>query len=462
MFYAESGGCVSFAGHPAPLLEAPGVSRCVDADGWREIFALGPARTPGRTPWRDIRALMPGHMLIADGEGVQIGRYFSLTARPHEDSPEKTVGTVRELVTGAVRDASRFQPVAMLSGGLDSTVLTALLARVCSQPVRTFSVDYEENERHFTGGSYQPEQDGPYIEKAIRTIGCTHTKVLLRVESLLDALGDAVAARGFPGMADIDSSLLIFSRRIASDAKHVLSGECGDEVFGGYPWFHREELIGKDGFPWSGSLELRAGILREDVRGVLRPAEYAQDGWRTAAARQPRLEGESARDARLRLLQGICFEYFMSNLQERAAAMGAAAGLTVLTPYCDDRLAQYLFNVPWEMKTMNGEGKGLLRTAMAGLLPDDLLWRKKSPYPKTYHPLYTQLVQETAAAILADPASPILQLIDADAVSRLLRGPLSPAETPWFGQLMAGPQMLAYLIQVNQWMLRYRPQVILD
>lgn len=459
VFYAETDGCVSFAGHPAPLLEVPGVTRNVDADGWREIFGLGPARTPGRTPYRDIRALRPGLILMADVEGIRTERYFSLEARPHEDGEKETIEKVRELTVQAVADAARFQPVSMLSGGLDSTVLTALLARQTGRPVRTFSLDYEDNERHFTGGSYQPEQDGPYVEKAVRAIDCSHTRVVLRIESLLDALNDAVSARGFPGMADIDSSLLIFSRRIAGDARHVVSGECGDEVFGGYPWFRREELIWQENFPWSGSLKLRRSVLWPEIEEKLRLEEYVSDGWRDAKARQVRADGESQEEARLRLLQGICFEYFMGNLQERASAMGAAAGLTVLTPYCDDRLVQYLFNVPWKIKALGGQEKGLLRRAMQNLLPDDLLWRKKSPYPKTHHPLYTQLVRESMMEILSDPYSPILQLIDPKAVARLTESDLSPSETPWFGQLMAGPQMLAYLIQVNQWMLRYRVSV---
>lgn len=139
--------------------------------------------------------------------------------------------------------------------------------------------------------------------------------------------------------------------------------------------------------------------------------------------------------------------------------MGGAAGLTVLTPYCDDRLVQYVYNVPWAVKALGGQEKGLLRTAMQHLLPEELLWRKKSPYPKTYHPLYTQLVQETMKSILSESSAPILQLVDRAAIERLMAGPLSPTETPWFGQLMTGPQMLAYLIQINQWMLRYRVEV---
>ena len=459
VFYSVSGEAIAFAGHPAPLLEAPDVSRVVDADGWREIFGLGPARTPGKTPFRDILALPGGHVLTADAGGHRVRKYFSLQARPHEDSTEQTLEAVRELTGQAVSDAARFHPVSMLSGGLDSTVLTALLAERTPLPLRTFSIDYEGNAQHFQGGSYQPEQDAPYVERAVRAIGCTHTRVELRIESLLDALDDAMAARGFPGMADIDSSLLLFSKRIAGEARYVVSGECGDEVFGGYPWFNREELIHKDGFPWSGSMALRSKILRQEVGRELQLEAYADSRWRETLARQPILEGEDPKERKLRQLQGVCFEYFMTNLQERAAAMGSAAGLTVLTPYCDDRLVEYVYNVPWDMKRMGGQEKGLLRTAMRHLLPDELIGRKKSPFPKTYHPLYTQLVLETLKGVLADDSAPILQVIDRKEIERLMQGDLSPTATPWFGQLMSGPQMLAYLIQVNQWMLRYRVEV---
>lgn len=458
LFYAIQGESVVFAGRPDPILEAPGVSRTVNADGWREIFGLGPARTPGKTPFRDVCALPPGYMMVCNGKNRRVRRYFRLEARPHPDDAERTVERVRELTEQAVADVARFHPVAMLSGGLDSTVLTALLARH-TDALRTYSVDYEENERHFEGGSYQPEQDAPYVEKAVRLIGCSHTRVVLRVESLADALLDAMRARGFPGMADVDASLLLFSRRIAAEARCVVSGECSDEVFGGYPWFHREALVSKDGFPWSGSIPLRESILTEEAARALNLGRFVEENYRDALRRQERLPGEDKRDARLRQIQGLCFEYFMSNLQERASAMGDAAGLTVFTPYCDDRLVQYVYNVPWRIKALDGREKGLLRAAMRSILPDDLLWRKKSPYPKTYHPLYTQLIKEMIRSVLSEKNAPILQLVRRDAVERLAEGPLSPVETPWFGQLMTGPQMLAYLIQVNQWMLKYRVEV---
>lgn len=454
LFYALVRGGVAFSTHPKPLLSVPGVSRRVDREGLCMLFGLGPARVPGDTPFRDIFQLPPGTMLTADNRGHQARRWFSLETRPHEDSEEKTVDTVRALLEQAVDDAAVYQPLSMLSGGLDSTVLTALLARRVGSAA-TFSVDYEDNDVYFQGGRYQPEQDAPYAERAAEVLDCRHTRVVLPVSALVESLDEAVTARGFPGMADIDSSLLLFGRAMAGKGQYVLSGECSDEVFGGYPWFNREELIFGEGFPWSGSLALRESVLRPEVRDEIRLTDYVERVYREAAARQRTLPGEAPREGRLRQLQGLCFEFFMSNLQERAACMGQSGGLSVLTPYCDERLVQYVFNVPWDMKRMMGIEKGLLRAAARDLLPEELLMRRKSPYPKTYHPLYTRLIKERVSELISDSSAPLLKIVDRAVLSRLAESDLSPAETPWFGQLMAGPQMLAYLLQINFWLKRY-------
>jgi len=455
VFYSVQGEQVVFAGHPEPLFGVRGVSRCVDEDGWREIFGLGPASTQGKTPFRDIRCLPCGYVLTADRQGQYMRRYFKLKTREHTEGERETTEHVRALLERAVDDVMHFKPAAMLSGGLDSTALCALMSRRSTEPIHTFSVDYEGSGEYFRGNEYQIERDAPYAQMAVQALGCRHTRIALGTEELLGTLDEAMAARGRPGMADIDSSLLAFSRRIAREARYVVSGECGDEVFGGYPWFHREELIERDCFPWSGSLELRERILRKDVAKKLRLEEYVRERWREAMGHQVVLDGESEREKRLRRLQGVCFEYFMANLQERASAMGTAAGLTVLTPLCDERLAEYVYNVPWKLKNLGGTEKGLFREAMKGIVPEGILHRKKSPYPKTHHPAYTEGVRRRMAEILEDRNSPILALIDRQAVERLMCGDMSPAATPWFGQLMTGPQMLAYLIQVNDWMKRY-------
>lgn len=461
LFYGQHDGGVLFASHPSPLLRL-GISPDVQEEGLCEIFGLGPARTPGRTPYRSVYSLEPGHLLIARPDALSVRRYFELVPREHRDSPEDTVEAVRALLRQAVKDVSPLAPASMLSGGLDSTALTALLAENAASPVHTYSVDYEENARFFEGGSYQPEQDAPYVQLAAQALNVQHEQILLPVDALVRVLPQAVEARGFPGMADVDSSLYLFAGEIAREHRYVLSGECGDEVFGGYPWFHRPELIHADCFPWSGSLALRQSVLRPEIARRLHVEEYVRETFARELAQAPRLVGECALDERLRTLQTLCFRYFMANLQERAVCMCRAFDLQVLTPLCDERLVQYVYNVPWRLKNIGGQEKGLFREAMKGLLPDKLRLRRKSPYPKTYHPRYAQAVSAQLRALLQDAQAPLWQVVDPKAVARLLEGSLSPQDTPWFGQLMAGPQMLAYLLQTDCWMRKYRVRLCLE
>ena len=457
VFYTYRGGSMAFSDHPAKLLDAPQATRIVGREGLCELFGIGPARTPCRTPWKDILSLPPGHALIAGGHGHKVKRYFALEPLPHEDDLKHTIETVRFLCEQAVADALPLRPAVMLSGGLDSSVLAALMARRMDRPVESYSVDYEENELYEAPTAFQPERDAPYALLASEHLKTRHNEVTLTIPDLMASLDEAMALRGIPGMADIDAALLLFTRKIAQAHPAVVSGECGDEVFGGYPWFHRRHLIEVDGFPWSGSLLLREQVLKPKVRELLRLSDYASARYHEAVAALPRLSADTPEEAKLRQLHGLCFQWFMPNLQERALRMSP---VPVLTPFCDDRLVQYVYNVPWSMKNTGGMEKGLLREATRDLLPEAICMRRKSPFPKTCHPLYTQLVREAALAMVDDASSPILEVVSADAVRELAAGPLSPADTPWFGQLMAGPQMLAYLITVNRWMARY--QVELD
>lgn len=460
LFYTQDGPAVAFADHPDLLLEAGCARPVIDAEGLAELFALGPARTPGKTPWRDVRALEAGCALIVRDGQAHSRRYFRLEAREHADDALQTVEAVRAMIERAVDEIAPLRPAAMLSGGIDSTALTFLL-RQRMDHVDTFSVDYEDNARHFRGTAFQPERDEPYIELAVERLGARHRRVVLTQAALAGALGEAVNARGFPGMADVDSSLLLFAREIAPFARCVLSGECGDEVFGGYPWFRDARCLSAEAFPWSGSLELREGVLKKRVREKIGVREYVRRTLADAVARVDHLPDESAQDRCLRTMQHMCFEFFMTNLQERAAAMCESAHLEVLTPFSDERLAQYVYNTPWEIKFLGGREKGLLREAVGALLPESLRYRRKSPYPKTCSPEYARIVSQMAREMLADRASPLPALLDAQKIAELAASELPAGATPWFGQLMAGPQLLAYLWQVNEWMRARRAEISL-
>ena len=449
VFYAQRGDRVAFSDHPDTLLKNACAEPVMDADGLRELFGLGPARTPGRTPFREIAALEPGCALVVEDGRPRVERYFDIESRPHEDDLNATVARTRGMLEQAVDDIAALNPAVMLSGGLDSTALTALLAN--RQPeLMSFSVDYQDNARDFRANAFRPEMDAPYVDMAVRAFHTQHRSVVLDQQSLASALGRAVSLRGFPGMADIDTSLLLFSREIARFSRNVVSGECGDEVFGGYPWFRGDAQL--DGFPWSGSLALRESLIKPELRGELRLAQYVRDVFDARRARADPGAGFEPKERRLRTMQKLCFEFFMSNLQERAVRMCEGAGVKVLTPLCDERLVQYVYNVPWEMKFTGGQEKGLFRAAVRDLLPEALLTRTKSPYPKTCSPQYGQIVRQLALRMASDEEAPIFGYVDRERVRAIAQSNLNPADTPWFGQLMAGAQLLGYLWQVNRWM----------
>lgn len=486
LFYAQRGAGLLFASELKALLAHPAVPPELDAEGLAEVLVMGPGRTPGHGVFRGVRELRPGWYLVAEpdgavpvagdsageGPGVPVltrpararlrsGPYWALESRPHRDDLETTVATVRELLEDSVRRqlVSDVPIGVLLSGGIDSSAVTAFAApalRERGMAVRTFSVDYADNARHFRPSEFQPDPDAPWVQRVARHLGTVHRSVVVDSGELVDALDRAVLARDLPGMADVDASLLLFSREVKKEATVALSGECADEVFGGYPWFWREEDLSAPTFPWTRRLEVRLGLLSPEVVAAIRPEEYLAQRYREALAEVPRLEGEPPRPARLREVAYLSLTRFMATLLDRKDRMSMAVGLEVRVPYCDHRIVEYVWNVPWPMKFCGGREKGLLRRALQGVLPEDVLARRKSPYPKTHHPAYAEGVRRRLRAILDDPSSPLRLLVDGRAARELVEGGADALDVPWYGQLMTGPQLMAYLVQLDTWMRAYR------
>ena len=150
--------------------------------------------------------------------------------------------------------------------------------------------------------------------------------------------------------------------------------------------------------------------------------------------------------------------WFMQTLLERKDRMTMANGLEVRVPFADHHLVEYIYNVPGDMKCPKGEVKGLLKDAAREVLPAEVVDRKKCPYPKTYHPEYEHLLKDRLQTIMKDTSQPLHQLVNADYVNQVLNTP-SDYGKPWFGQLMAQPQLYAYLIQINYWLQKYHIQL---
>lgn len=466
LFYAERNKCLVFGSELKALLANPLIKPEVDAEGLAEVFMIGPARTPGHGVFRGVHELKPGYSMIYNRNGKRIIQYWALQSQPHEDDFAKTVETVRDLLADtAKRQLVADVPVCtFLSGGLDSSALTALAANTYRRDglgtLHTYSVDYLDNDKFFKASSFQPNSDAPWVKRVAEHFQTEHHNIILDNSELAQSLTLAAEARDLPGMADIDTSLYLFSREIKKGATVALSGECADEVFGGYPWFYREEMINATTFPWSPRPQMRLDWLTQDFKSKLNLTEYVQQRYQDALGEVPRLPGEEANAARMREIFYLSLTRWMPTLLDRKDRMSMAFGLEVRVPYCDHRIVEYVWNVPWVMKNYQNREKGLLRHALTGVLPDDVLWRKKSPYPKTHNPEYLNTVKNWALELLNDSSSPLLPLIDVAKIKAIAQTDLAASNIPWFGQLMGGAQLFAYLVQADAWMRRYKVTIV--
>ena len=465
LFYRYDGHSFLFGSEPKAILAHPDVKPEIDAEGLSEIFAVGPARTPGVGVYKGIRELKPGHFAVLSESGLRTVRYWALESRPHEDDLETTARKVHDLLKDSVeRQLVSDVPICtLLSGGLDSSAISAFAARHLERqgrgPLHTFSIDYAGNDEHFKPSAFQPNSDADWVPVISNFLGTVHHKVVIETERLAEALRDAVHARDLPGMADVDSSLYLFCREIKKDFTVALSGECADEMFGGYPWFHREEMLWADTFPWSRAGHHRSRWLSPELRKVVDPEAYARARYEETLAETPRLEGETGQAARIRELFYLNYTWFMATLLNRKDRMSMACGLEVRVPFCDHRLVEYVWNIPWEMKLHGGREKGILRKALEGVLPEGVLYRKKSPFPKTHNPEYLHAMRRWVLRILDDKNSPLLPLIDQKVIRAMAEAKDDTFDQPWFGQLMTGPQLLAYLVEIDTWLRDYRVSI---
>lgn len=464
LFYKYDGNSLLFGSELKAILAHPQVKAEIDREGLHELFGLGPSKTPGHGIFRGISELRPGHFLTFDRKGLSIERYWNVKSEKHVHSLDETIEHVRFLLKDAVeRQLVADVPVCtFLSGGLDSSAITAIASDYFNThgrgPLHTYSIDYEDNSKYFQKNMFQPDEDRPWIEKMVQHSGVIHHTVILSHEQLAEALKEAVIARDLPGMADIDSSLLLFSKEIKKQFTVALSGECADEIFGGYPWFYKEELLKNDGFPWMQSEKARHGLLLPEWSKKLDLKEYVKFRYEETLQEVPKLEGEDEAEARRREMFYLNMVWFMSTLLDRKDRMSMAASLEVRVPFADHRIVEYAWNIPWPMKRLGEREKGILRKALEGILPTGILYRKKSPYPKTHHPKYTKLVKGMLHQILQKKTSPILQLVSKEKLEEILESHKS--NLPWFGQLMTGPQLIAYFVQMNMWLELYNVNVV--
>jgi len=451
-FYSVGSHGFAFASDIKTLLCHPQIKPIIGPEGVAELLLLGPGRTPGATVFRDIHELKPGHWATySKTQGLTMGCYWHLRARPHRETLEDTADQIRTML----KDAVARQSVApkgvnigtFLSGGLDSSAIAAL-----SNSKETFSVDYIGNDKHFSPTEFQPEDDNNFIKVMVSRLGARHSRIILGSDELADALIPAMHARSLPGMGDVDAALLLFCQKVKPAVPIALSGEGADEIFGGYPWYQQEDRLWAKTFPWSQSVEYRCRFVAPHILKMLDPEEYIRTRYEKTISAADNLYDDDPTERRIRQMFILNIHWFLQNLATRNETMSAAAGLTVRSPFLDHRLVEYLYNIPWAFKNHQDREKGLLRESLKGILPDTVLWRKKSPFPKTHNPAYMNRVTDMIKVVLQDRTAPIYEIVPKESLESLLTEETSQ---PWYGQLMTVPQTIAYFLQVDAWMRAY-------
>ena len=465
LYYTIFNGNFIFASEVKSILKFPGITPVLDEQGISELFGIGPAHTNGITCFKNIYELKPANFMIYNDNGIYIKRYWKLKSKPHEDDFDTTCEKVKYLLEDSIKKqlVSDVPLCTFLSGGLDSSIITLYASEYCKEHnlpnLDTYSVDYIDNDKNFQKTDFQPNSDNYYINLMQKKLNTNHHTVMLDTPELALALEDAMIARDFPGMADVDSSLLLFCKNVKNDATVTLTGECADEIFGGYPWFFREDALKSNTFPWSIAIKERQELLNPEIAKKVNLKDYIDYRYSESLDDVEILDTDSEETKEKRKISHLTLNWFMQTLLDRSDRMGMYNGFEIRVPFCDYRLAEYVWNIPWEIKALNGREKGLLRYIMKDKLPEEIVERKKSPYPKTWNPTYLKAVKEMLSKIMEDKNAPINTLLNREYIMQILETDGKAFTRPWFGQLMTGPQLMAYLCQVNMWLERYEPKI---
>ncbi len=461
-FYTENKAGFIFGSEIKTLLAHDDINPEINIDSLAEIMLIGPGRTPGCGVFNGICELKPGFCGTYSRNGLIIRPYWQLSYKECGDSIDEAIENVRFLVTDSIKRqlASDVPLCTFLSGGLDSSLISSVANthfKERGELLKTFSVDYKDNEKYFKKSKFQPNSDPHYINVMKDYLKCEHHWLVIDTPELVSALYKSVDSRDLPGMADVDASMLLLCAEIKKYGTVALSGECADEIFGGYPWYRDKDIRMTDGFPWAQSTKYRFDFLKDEFKSLINADEYVYSRYEYTVSRADKPTKINPVDSRMLEMMKLNTDWFMQTLLDRKDRMSMYSSLEVRVPFCDHRIVEYLYSLPWSYKDYNSFEKGLLRKSAEGLLPDEVLWRKKSPYPKTHHPEYLKKVRDILYEIIDNYEEPIHQFVKKEKLIHLLNSDVSK---PWYGQLMTTPQTIAYFIQFNYWLKKYNVKYV--
>lgn len=368
-------------------------------------------------------------MKIKNGN-VDIKRYWNLETKECNDTFEEAKEKVKQLLTDSIKRqmVSDVGIATLLSGGLDSSLITAVVAKNKDDKLTTYSIDYEDNDKYFKKTDFTVSLDEYYIDIMSKAFNTEHKYKTITQDDVVKYLRESLYARDYPGMTDIEASLLWFSKEISKDYKVILSGECADEFFGGYPWFYRKELNDRELFPWINNLEYRQNLLNDNLKKEINLKEIVEEEYKNTINEL----SEKDRDKKDKRLFYINMTHFMQCLLDRKDRNTMYATIEARVPFADTKLVEYLWNLPFEYKYNKSTEKYLLREAFRGEIPDEVLDRKKNPYPKTHHPKFKEEVSKLLRKRLENKDSKLYKIFNIEEINKLLDEDDSNDILPWY------------------------------
>ena len=228
-FYTYTNNTFIFASEIKAIFKYPGIEKVLDNQGISELFGIGPAHTPGTTIFKDIYELKPAHFGIFNRSGIFLQEYWKLVSKEHKDSLGVTCDKIKYLLQDSITSqlVSDVPICTFLSGGLDSSIISKFAADYCKAnglpPLDTYSIDYVDNDKNFVKSDFQPNSDNYYIDIMNKHLYSNHHKIVIDTPELADSLEDAMIARDMPGMADVDSSLLLFCKYVKKEKTVTLT-----------------------------------------------------------------------------------------------------------------------------------------------------------------------------------------------------------------------------------------------
>ena len=450
LFYSLVNDSLFFGSEIKTLLAINSINRKISKENFIELFSFGPSFNKSHTPFENIFSVEPGEFITFSLKGLRRERYYKIPVKENTFTFEESKKIIKDLLNDAVKNQIKGEKVgALLSGGLDSSIICSLLSKY--QKLQTYCVDYVDNEINFKSNNFQRSRDNDYALIMANYLDTKHHEYKITAKSLADNLFNSMIARDKPAMADIDSSLYCFAKYLNQNENIVFSGECSDEIFGGYPWFYRNDS-NESLFPWIRNIDNRINILNKEYQNY-NYNEYLESEYSNALYDIEYLSTENEENRKWRKLTNLTINYFMPNLVQRNDSQGLSNGLIMRVPFADIDLLEFVYNLPKEYKYQNGTEKYILREAFSDDLPLEITTRKKSPYPKTFDPNYFKLVSNNLMERFNDEYSVLNKLFNKNEIIKIIDNPEN--QVPWFGQLMTSPQLIAYLIQFDQWVKYY-------